>query len=93
MNAHLNLLATRRALLVAQSAVQRQVLADEIASWEAPLRSGERLLARVAWARAHLSWLFAAGAALAASPQLRGWLLRGWYIWRAARRLRAAESR
>jgi len=91
MNARLNLLAARRAVLVAESRMQRQLLIDECASWEAPLQRAERGLAGLAWARRHLEWLLAAGAALALSPKARGWLSRGWQVWRAVRQLQHAQ--
>lgn len=92
MNAKLNLLAARRAVLVAESRMQRQALIDECARWEAPLQRVERGLARLAWARQHLGWLIAAGAALAISPTARGRLMRGWQVWRAVRHLQLARA-
>jgi hypothetical protein len=89
MNAQLTLLAARRARLVAEATEQRRMLVDEFAHWEAPLRGAERALVRVAWVREHLRWVIAAGVAIAASPTLRGWLLRGWHVWGAVRRLPA----
>lgn len=93
MNRRLALQAARRAVLVAESSMQRQLLIEEFARWEAPLQGAERVLARVAWARAHLRWVIAAGVALAASPTMRGWLMGGWQVWRMARRLQAIRSR
>jgi hypothetical protein len=92
MNARLTELAVRRAGLVATADKQRRMLADEFAQWEPPLQRIERILAGVAWVRAHLRWMIAAGAAIAASPAARGWLLRGWQLWRAARWLRAPRG-
>lgn len=85
MNAELRLLAARRARLVADAMEQRRMLFDEFARWETPLRVAERALVRVAWVREHLRWVIAASFAIAASPTLRGWLLRGWHLWRAVR--------
>lgn len=89
MKAQLTLLAARRARLVAEASEQRRMLVDEFAHWAAPLRSVERALVRVTWVREHLHWLVALGAVIAASSTARGWLLRGWQLWRAVRRLRA----
>ena len=89
MNAHLSLLAARRALLVGEAAVQRQALAAELRNWEPSLQAGERLLGRLAWVHAHLYWVVAAGAAVASSARLRGWLQRGWTIWRVVRAVRS----
>ena len=91
MNDRLHLLAARRAILVAESGMQRQALIDECARWEAPLQRVERGLAGLAWARRHLGWLLTAGAALAVSPTARGWLLRGWQVWRAVRQMQIAR--
>ena len=93
MNRRLDLLAARRAVLVAESSMRRQLLIEEFARWEAPLQGAERVLARVTWARAHLRWVVAAGVALAASPTMRGWLMGGWQLWRMARRLQATRRR
>jgi YqjK-like protein len=89
MNAQLTLLAARRARLVAEATEQRRMLVEELAHWAAPLRGIERALVRVAWAREHLHWLIAFSAAIAVSPTVRGWLRRGWHLWRAVRGSRA----
>ena len=91
MNDRLHLLAARRTILVAESRMQRQALIDECARWEAPLQRVERGLAGLAWVRRHLGSLVAAGAALAVSPTARGWLLRGWQVWRAVRQMQLAR--
>lgn len=86
MNAQLTSLAARRERLVAAAKDQRQALVGEFAHWDVPLQGIERALVRLAWARKHLWWLLAAGLAVAASPAVRGRLLRGWQLWRAVRR-------
>ena len=92
MNAQLTLLAARRGRLVAEATEQRRILVAELARWDAPLQSVERALVRVAWVREHLRWVIAAGAAIVASPMLRGSLMRGWHLWRAVRRSRAQRD-
>ena len=87
----LALLAMRKSMLVARSAVLRQSLVDEAVNWRAPLARADRVLDAVAWARAHLHWVIGAALAVTATGRFGLWLRWGWRIAGYVRRLRRGD--
>lgn len=63
MNQKLNMLAKRRHLLLTQAAIQRELLQDELAPWQARLAMAEKGFAAVRYVKSHPS-LFIGGVAL-----------------------------
>jgi hypothetical protein len=85
----LNEVIARRKLLVAQSALQRATLAQEIASWQPRLVLVDRGIAAVRYLRRYPAALAAAGLLVAALRPHRaaGWLEYGWLGWQIGRSL------
>ena len=91
LDTRLALLAMRKSMLVARSAVLRQSLVDEADNWRGPIARADRVLDTVAWARAHLHWLIGAALAVTATGRFGLWLRWGWRIAGYVRRLRRGD--
>ncbi len=89
MTQKLTRLIKRREQLLAQSDIQRRLLAQNMLPWRAPLALADQGMAALGYFRRHpILW---AGAALLLAlwrPQRAGvWLSRGWLAWRLGRGL------
>jgi len=80
---------TRRKLLLAQSALQRATLVQEIAPWQPRLALLDRGIAALRYVRRYPGALAAAGLLVAALRPHRSaaWLERGWVLWQVGRGL------
>ena len=89
MNRKLTLLTERRDYLVAQAAAQRSALGQDLEPWRAPLALVDRSMAVMAYLRQHPAIPVAVSLLIAAlRPQRAGrYLMRGWLLWRLARKL------
>lgn len=85
----LSRIIARRKLLVAQSALQRAMLAQEIAPWQPRLVLVDRGIAAVRYLQRYPAALAAAGLLVAALRPHRaaGWLQYGWMGWQIGRSL------
>ena len=90
MNEKLIRLAERRERLVAQAAVQRMTLAQNIEPWRVPLARVDQGLAALRYIKSHPAWIVGGGVLLAALRLGRGgkWLRRGWVAWQMMHKLR-----
>lgn len=79
----------KRKLLVAQSALQRAMLAQEIVSWQPRLAWVDRGIAAGRYLQRYPATLAVTGLLVAALRPHRaaGWLERGWVIWQIGRSL------
>ncbi|MFP5408179.1 MAG: YqjK-like family protein [Gammaproteobacteria bacterium] len=90
MNSTLAQLAERRRRLVAQAALQRFTLANEMVPWRARLARVDQGVAVFRYLRSR-PFLVVGTALLFAAVRPRGvgkWLRRGWLVWQIGRRLR-----
>lgn len=94
MNGELQRLAERRNRLVTRAAVQRLMLARQLAPWQPRLALADRGIAVFRYVRRHPALLAGAGVLVAAlRPRLSGvWLQRGLVLWQVARSLRASKK-
>lgn len=78
------LLVERRDRLVAQCALQRAVLTQNIEPWRIPLARIDRGLAALRYIKSNPVWMVGGGALLAALRlgRVGKWLGRGWVAWR-----------
>ena len=90
MNANLVRLAERRERLVAQAAMQRRTLAQDIEPWRIPLALADQGLTALRYIKSHPEWIVGVVVLLAAlQPRRVGkWLGRGWVSWQVMHRLR-----
>ena len=90
MNEKLIRLAERRERLVAQAAVQRMTLAQNIEPWRIPLARADQGLAALRYIRHHPVWIVGAGMLLAALrlKRIAKWLRRGGISWLLVSKLR-----
>jgi hypothetical protein len=90
MNANLVRLAERRERLVAQAAMQRRTLAQDIEPWRIPLALADQGLTALRYIKSHPEWIVGVVVLLAAlRPRRVGkWLGRGWVSWQVMHRLR-----
>ena len=90
MNANLVRLAERRERLVAQAAMQRRTLAQDIEPWRIPLALADQGLNALRYIKSHPEWIVGVVVLLAAlRPRRVGkWLGRGWVSWQVMHRLR-----
>jgi hypothetical protein len=91
MNSRLTRLAERRERLIAQAAVERATLAQDVEPWRAPLALADQGLAALRFIKRHPVWI-AGGAAVVAAlwPERVGrWLRRGWLAWQVMSRMRS----
>jgi uncharacterized membrane protein len=79
----------KRKLLVAQSALQRAMLAQEIVSWQPRLAWVDRGIAAGRYLQRYPAALAVTGLLVAALRPHRAarWLERGWVLWQIGRRL------
>lgn len=96
MNQKLNMLAKRRHLLLTQAAIQRELLQDELAPWQARLAMAEKGLAAVRYVKSHPSLLIGGvalfgllrpGASLLGRGRAAKWLHTGLATVKIARKL------
>jgi YqjK-like protein len=87
-------LVERREYLVAQAALQRRMLTQDIERWRAPLALADQALNRLRYIRRHPQWIFGGIALLAIlRPRRAGkWLGRGWVTWQLMHRLRGGSA-
>ena len=87
-------LVERREQLVAQAAVQRRMLAQDIEPWRTPLALTDQGLNALRYIRRHPQWIFGGIALLAIlRPRHAGkWLGRGWVTWQLMHRLRGRSE-
>jgi len=90
MNDKLLWLNERRERLVAQAAMQRRALAQNIEPWHTPLALADQGLATLRHIKRHPEWIIGGVALLAVlRPRHVGkWLGRGWVSWQVMQRLR-----
>ena len=90
MNANLVRLAERRERLVAQAAMQRRTLAQDIEPWRIPLALADQGLTALRYIKSHPEWIVGVVVLLAAlRPRHIGkWLGRGLVSWQVVQRLR-----
>ena len=90
MNEKLIRLAERRERLVAQAAVQRMTLAQNIEPWRVPLARVDQGLAALRYLKSHPAWIVGGGVLLAALRlgRVGKWLRRGWVAWQMTHKLR-----
>ena len=90
MNANLVRLAERRERLVAQAAMQRRTLAQDVEPWRIPLALADQGLTALRYIKSHPEWIVGVVVLLAAlRPRRVGkWLGRGWVSWQVMHRLR-----
>lgn len=90
MSANLARLRERRERLVAQAAMQRKALAQDIEPWRIPLALADQGLAALRYVKTHPEWVVGVVVLLAAlRPRRVGkWLGRGWVSWRVMHGLR-----
>ena len=90
MNEKLIRLAERRERLVAQAAVQRMTLAQNIEPWRVPLARVDQGLAALRYIKSHPAWIVGGGVLLAALRlgRVGKWLRRGWVAWQMMHKLR-----
>ena len=83
MNEKLARLAERRERLVAQAAVQRMALAQNIEPWRIPLARADQGLAALRFIRRHPALIAGGGVLVAVLRPARiwKWLRRGWVTW------------
>jgi hypothetical protein len=96
MDKKLSILAKRRHLLLTQAAIQRELLMDELAPWQARLAMAEKGLAAVRYVKSHPALLMGGiaifgllrpGAALFGRGRPTKWLQTGLSTVRIARKL------
>lgn len=94
VNEALARIAERRALLVATSDAQREVLSRNVLAWQRPLTLVDRGLAAFRFVANHPAWIV--GSALAPSAlrpgRLGSWLRRGFLAFQVVNRLRSARA-
>lgn len=85
----LNELIARRKLLLEQSALQRAMLAQDIAPWQPRLALVDRGIAAARYVQRYPAALAAVGLLVAALRPHRAarWLERGWVLWQVGRGL------
>ncbi len=95
MTRNLHELARRREALVAQAAVHRVALAENIQPWRQPLALADQGLAAMRFLARHPVWIATAVGMLAAfkPAQVLRWLGRGVVAWRLLQRLRGGQPR
>lgn len=83
-------LAERRERLLAQAALQRVALAQDIEPWRTPLALADRGLDALRYIKRHPALLVGGFALIAVLRPGRAWtwLRRGWLTWQAIHRLR-----
>ncbi|PPC94202.1 MAG: hypothetical protein CTY33_05265 [Methylotenera sp.] len=96
MDKRLNMLAKRRHLLLTQAAIQRELLMDELAPWQARLAMAEKGLSAVRYVKSHptlligglaLFGLLRPGASLLGRGRAAKWLHTGLATVKIARKL------
>lgn len=90
MNEKLIRLTERRERLVAQAAVQRMTLAQNIEPWRVPLARVDQGLAALRYIKSHPAWIVGGSALLGAlrPGRVGKWLRRGWVAWQMTQKLR-----
>ncbi|MHB1213805.1 MAG: YqjK-like family protein [Thiobacillus sp.] len=95
MNPKLIRLAEQRERLIAQAAVQRSALAQNIEPWRIPLGRVDQGLAALRYVKRHPAWIVGGIALLAVFRPGRAraagvgkWLTRGWAAWQLVHKLR-----
>jgi YqjK-like protein len=95
MSEKLYTLFERRKHLVAEAAIQRLLLAQNIEIWRAPLAKVDRGLAAVRYIKNHPIWIASTGLGLltVVGPNRTGkWFQRGFVMWQIVRKLRRKST-